>query len=50
MMCFFLICLQILMKLGVVVYKALDYKIPSEDNRIISPELEEVIGYMILDG
>jgi hypothetical protein len=32
--------------LGVVIYDALDYSLPDEEQRVLSPELEEVIDKM----
>uniref|UniRef100_A0A182MEL7 KIND domain-containing protein n=1 Tax=Anopheles culicifacies TaxID=139723 RepID=A0A182MEL7_9DIPT len=38
--------LQILLKLGIVVYRALDYNLPTSEDCQISHELEELIDFM----
>lgn len=41
---------QILYKLGVVVYQALDYNVPADEECTVSPDLESVIQAMTIDG
>lgn len=40
---------KILLNLGMVIYNALDYNIPSESACILTPELTNVISYMTLE-
>lgn len=41
---------QILLKLGIVVYRALDYNLPTSEDCQISHELEELIDFMTSEG
>ncbi|KFB49463.1 AGAP008101-PA-like protein [Anopheles sinensis] len=42
--------LGILLKLGIVVYRALDYNLPTSEDCHISHELEELIDFMTSEG
>lgn len=41
---------QILLKLGIVVYTALDYNLPPNEDCPMSHELEELIEFMTAEG
>lgn len=42
--------LQILLKLGIVIYTALDYNLPQDEECILSPDLEHIINLMTFEG
>jgi hypothetical protein len=47
---FFLFFFQILLKIGIAVYEALDFNLPQDEECILSQDLHDLISLMTAEG